>query len=376
MFRRLLPFLFVMLPIATAASTPATSLVFFGTYTRKESQGIYVARFNSTDGSLSHPQLAARGSNPTFLARHPRLPVLYAIGDRKNEQGGAEGVLFAYTIDPATGALTALNSIPAGGGPLCYIQVHPSGGGIVVASYHGGYVASYSLSGDGSLGELRSLVKHTGKGPHPQQDAPHAHCIDFAPGGEIAFSADLGTDTIFRYPFDQATATLTAAGEPHLTRPGAGPRHLAYHPNGRFAYAINELLSTVTVFALDEQTTLREIQDIDTIQDDFTGRRWGAEIAIHPNGKFLYASNRADHESIAVFSIDQNSGHLTFVSHAREGIRHPRHFAIDPSGRWLLCANHDADDTVVFAIDPESGRLTPTAHKVSVPSAVCVLFAP
>lgn len=362
------------MPLVSSANSP-TSLVFFGTYTRKESKGIYAARFNSTDGSLSAAQLAAPGSNPTFLAIHPRLPVLYAIGDRKNEKGDPEGVLFAYSIDRESGALAALNSIPAGGGPLCYIHVHPSGAGIVVASYHGGYVASYSLSQDGSLGELRSLIKHTGKGPHPQQDAPHAHCIDFAPGGEIAFSADLGADTIFRYRFDHKNATLSPEGEPHLTRSGAGPRHLAFHPNGRFAYAITELRSTVTVFALDDLMTLREIQDIDTIQSDFTGRRWGAEVVIHPNGKFLYASNRADHESIAVFSIDENSGKLTFVAHAHEGIRHPRHFAIDPSGRWLLCANHDADDVSVFAIDEKTGRLTPTGNEIAVPSSVCILFA-
>ncbi|MGC4074718.1 MAG: lactonase family protein [Nibricoccus sp.] len=358
-----------------AAASDSSHLVYFGTYTKKDSKGIYAARFDSSTGALTPATLAASGANPTFIARHPRLPILYAIGERKNEAGGTEGALFAFSIDTGTGALTALNSIPSGGSTLCYIQVDPSGQSVLVASYGGGYVAAYSLTPEGALGERKSFVKHSGKGPHPQQDAAHAHCMDIAPGGRFALSCDLGADKIIPYRFDAASGSLTLNDTPHSTPSGAGPRHLAYSSDGRFVYVINELTSTLTAFSFDPATgVLKEIQTIDSVPGDFVGRRWGAEVVVHPNGKFLYASNRADAENIALFSIDAATGKLTFVSQIREGIKHPRHFAIDPSGRWLLCANHDADNVSIFAIDPATGQLTATGRQIAVPSPVCVLF--
>lgn len=360
-----------------AAATDTSRLVYFGTYTRKDSKGIYAARFDASTGTLTPATFVAPGANPTFISLHPRLPVLYAIGDRKNETGGNEGALSAFSIGTATGALTLLNTIPSGGGPLCYIQAGPSGQAVVASSYHGGYVAAYSIAPDGALGERKSFVKHSGKGPNPQQDAAHAHCIDVAPGGRFAFSADLGADKIIPYRFDASTGSLTLNDTPYSAPAGTGPRHLAFHPGGRFAYAINELVSTVTVFAFDQATgALKEMETVDAIPGDFTGRRWSAEIAVHPSGKFLYASNRADHESLALFTIDDATGRLTFVAHTHEGIKHPRHFAIDPSGRWLLCANHDSDTVNIFAIDSVTGRLTPTGRQIAVPSPVCILFVP
>jgi 6-phosphogluconolactonase len=371
--KRILPFF--ILTLSMSASSTNTFDVYFGTYTRKTSKGIYSARFDAATGTLTPAVFEAAAANPTFLARHPRLPVLYAIGERKNEAGETEGALHAFSIDPATRALTPLNSIPAGGGTLCYIQVDPTGSAVVVSSYGAGYVASYSLQPDGLLGARTSFHAHAGKGPHPQQNAPHAHCIDFTPDGRFALSADLGADRILAYRFDPAAQSLTPAGQAYEAQPGAGPRHLAFHPGGRFLYCINELTSTVTAFAFDAATAgLREIETIDTLTPGFTGRRWGAEIAVHPSGKFLYASNRADHESITLFAIDASTGKLTLVSHAHEGVKHPRHFAIDPTGRWLLCASHDTDVVVIFAIDSETGRLTATGRTLPVPSPVCILF--
>jgi 6-phosphogluconolactonase len=362
----------------TNAVSAASHLVYFGTYTKKTSQGLYAARFDADTGRLTPAEFVAPGANPTFLALHPRLPVLYAIGERKTEGRPSEGQIIAYDLDLVTGRLTRRGELGTGGATLCYIQVDPTGQSALVASYGGGYVAAFSLTPDGSLRERTAFEKHTGKGPHAQQDSPHAHCIDAAPGGRFAFSADLAADKIFAYRLDAASGSLT----PHATgsyhgKPGAGPRHVAFHPNGRFAYAINELTSTVTALAFDADAgSLREIETVDSIPDEtFSGRRWGAEVAVHPAGKFLYISNRADHESLALFTIDEKTGRLTFVAHTHEGIKHPRHFAIDPSGRWLLCANHDADTVSVFAIDPGSGRLTPAGSPIAVPSPVCVLFA-
>jgi 6-phosphogluconolactonase len=367
--------LLTTLPIVMPASSSDSPLhVFFGTYTKKDSKGIYSATFDPAKGTLSAATFAGPGSNPTFLALHPRLPVVYSIGDRKNEAGANEGVLNAFAIE-ASGALTFINSIPSGGGSLCYIQVDPTGQNVAVASYGSGYVGSYSLTPDGRLGERKSFVKHSGKGPHPQQDAPHAHCIDFSPDGRYALSADLGADKIIPYRFDTSTGALTLNDKPYDARPGAGPRHVAFHPNKRFVYSLNELTATVTAFDFDAANGgLREIETLDTIPGDYTGRRWAAEIVVHPSGKFLYTSNRADHESIAVFSIDESTGKLTFVSHVHEGIKHPRHFAIDPSGRWLLCASHDTDNVSIFSIDTKTGKLTPTGRQIAVPAPVCILF--
>ncbi len=381
MLRVLLPFLLLTFSMTTsatlaAASTPDSSrLVYFGTYTKKESKGLYAARFDTATGTFTPATFAAPAGNPTFIALHPGLPVLYTIGDRKTDAGTTEGQVTAYTINPSTGALTALNSQPTGGLPLCYVHAAPSGRALLVSSYHGGYVASYPLLADGSLGAQASFIKHTGSGPNPAQGSPHAHCIDTAPGGRFALSCDLGADRIVPYRFDADTAILTPAAAPYAALPGSGPRHIAFHPGHRFAYATNELNATVTAFTFDSSTgALAEIETLDAIPT-FTGRRWGAEIAVHPSGKFLYASFRADHESIALFSIDQTTGKLTFVAHTHDGIKHPRHFTIDPTGRWLLCANHDTDNVNVFAIDPATGRLTPNGHSLPVPSPVCILFA-
>ncbi|ATC63499.1 6-phosphogluconolactonase [Nibricoccus aquaticus] len=378
MLRPFRPFLLLifMTTLAAASTTDSTRLVYFGTYTKKESKGLYAARFDTATGTFTPATLVAPAGNPTFIALHPRLPILYALHDLKNDQGGNDGAVTAYMIDPATGALTVLNSRPAGGPPLCYIHADPAGRALLISSYHGGYVASYPLLADGSIGERASFIKHTGKGPQPAQDAPHAHCFDFVPGTSFAFSADLGADKIVPYRVDPATAALTPNGTPYAAHPGSGPRHLAFHPNKRFAYAINELTATVTAFTLDASTgSLGEIETVDAIPGDFIGRRWGAEIAIHPNGQFLYASLRADHESIALFSIDEKSGRLTFIAHTHEGIKHPRHFIIDPTGRWLLCANHDTNNVNVFAIDQSTGLLTPNGHTLPVLSPVCILFA-
>jgi len=374
-FRPLLALIF-MTTLAAAATTDSTRLVYFGTYTKKDSKGLYAARFDTTTGTFTPAVFAAPAGNPTFIALHPNLPVLYAIGDRKTDTGTTEGQVTAYAIAPDTGALTALNTQPTGGLPLCYVHAAPAGQALLVSSYHGGYVASYPLLADGSLGAQASFIKHTGSGPNPAQGSPHAHCIDIVPGTPFALSADLGADKIVPYRLDPATTALTPNGTPYTARPGSGPRHLAFHPNKRFAYSTNELTATVTAFALDATAgTLAEIQTLDAIPATFTGRRWGAEIAVHPNGKFLYASFRADHESIALFSIDEATGKLTLVAHTHEGIKHPRHFTIDPTGRWLLCANHDTDNVNVFAIDPATGRLTPNGHTLPVPSPVCILFA-
>lgn len=365
-----------ILPAASTSS--AERLVYFGTYTRSNaSEGVYMARFDPRTGALSRPGLAARLSNPTFLAQHPSLPVLYAIGDDGAKP--AHGMVSAFRINPADGALAPLNEIiiPEEKSAAAHIAVDAGGRAVFTAHYGGGFVAAVTLEPDGSLDHFAGAVRHRETGAHPQQSSPHPHCIHPLPGDGPVLSADLAADKVFAHRFDYGRGAFVS-DQPAVAAafaPGSGTRHIAFSADWRFAYVVNELAATVTACELDARSgALREIQTISTVPENFSGRRWASEVAVHPSGKFLYASNRADHESIAVFAIDAGTGRLAFVGHAT-GLAHPRHFAIDPSGGWLLCANHDANNIVVFRIDPATGGLAPAGDPVPVPAAVCVRFA-
>jgi 6-phosphogluconolactonase len=380
--RLFLPALLLMsaIPPAAAASS-AERLVYFGTYTRGNAgEGVHVARFDPRTGALSRPGLAARLSNPTFLAQHPSLPVLYAIGDDGAKP--ARGMVSAFRINPADGALAPLNEIiiPVEKSAAAHIAVDAGGRAVFTAHYGGGFVAAVTLGPDGSLDRFAGAVRHRETGAHPQQSSPHPHCIHPLPAGAgIVFSADLAADKVFAHRFDYGRGAFVpasaGAGVALALPPGAGTRHVAFSADWRFAYVVNELAATVTACELDARSgVLREIQTLSTVPEDFAGRRWASEVAVHPSGRFLYAANRAGHESIAVFAIDAGTGRLAFTGHAT-GLAHPRHFAIDPSGGWLLCANHDANNVVVFRIDPATGGLAAAGDPVPVPAAVCVRFA-
>jgi 6-phosphogluconolactonase len=373
--------LFLMSTIAASASPatpPAGRLVYFGAYTRAGgSEGIHAARFDPRTGALSRPKLAARLSNPTFLAQHPSLPILYAISDDGAKP--ARGAVTAFRINPEDGSLALLNEItlPVEKSAAAHIAVDAAGRAVFTAHYGGGFVAAITLGADGSLDRFAGAVPHGETGAHPQQASPHPHCVHPLPGDAPVLSADLAADKVFAHRFDYGRGAF-APGRPAVAAalaPGSGARHIAFSADWRFAYVANELAATVTACALDARSgALREIQTVSTVPENFTGRRWASEVALHPSGKFLYVSNRAGHESIAVFAIDADTGRLDFSGHAA-GLAHPRHFAIDPSGGWLLCANHDADNIVVFRIDPASGKLTPAGEPVPVSAAVCVRFA-
>ncbi|MDR2674351.1 MAG: lactonase family protein [Opitutaceae bacterium] len=365
--------------ISPAPATTAGSLVYFGTYTRgNASEGVYAARFDPRTGVLSRPGLAARLSNPTFLAQHPSLPVLYAIGDDGAKP--ARGMVSAFRISPADGALAPLNAIviPEEKSAAAHIAVDAGGRAVFTAHYGGGFVAAVTLGPDGAPVRFAGAVRHGETGAHPQQSSPHPHCIHPLPGDGPVLSADLAADKVFAHRFDYGLGAFASGRPPAVAAafaPGSGTRHVAFSADWRFAYVVNELAATVAACKLDARRgALREIQTLSTVPENFAGRRWAAEVAVHPSGRFLYVSNRAGHESIAVFAIDADTGRLAFAGHAT-GLAHPRHFAIDPSGGWLLCANHDANNIVVFRIDPATGGLAPAGDPVPVPAAVCVRFA-
>jgi 6-phosphogluconolactonase len=355
------------------AATKASG-VYIGTYTRGASQGIYHCRLDPSTGDLSSPQLAAAVQNPSFLAIHPNRHWLYAAGELGDFRGTKTGAVSSFAIDSATGSLSLMNQQSSGGSGPCYLVVDAAGKNVLVANYGGGSVAVLPLQNDGKLGEPSCVVQHEGSGPDRQrQQGPHAHSINLDPANRFSFVADLGLDKVFVYRFDTNHGKLLANDPPAVAvAPGAGPRHFAFHPSGKFAYVINEMHSTVTAFTYSAADgKLQKLQTITTLPDGFQGSSTTAEIQVHPTGKFLYGSNRG-HDSIAVFAIDQTSGRLTFVEQESTQGKTPRNFGIDPTGKFLLAANMDSNVIVVFGIDPLTGALTPTAHRIDVPTPVCV----
>ncbi|MGA2772325.1 MAG: lactonase family protein [Bryobacteraceae bacterium] len=346
-------------------------LAYIGTYTRPPSQGIYAWRFQAASGKLTPLGLAAETSNPTFLAVDPNQRFLYAANEDK------AGTISAFAIDPATGQLKLLNRVPSRGSGPCHVAVDPGGKWVFAANYNSGSVAAFPVREDGTLGEATGFVQHVGSSVNAQrQSGPHAHSANVSPDGRWLLVADLGLDQILSYRVDAVKGTLSA-GDPPFTKvaPGSGPRHLAFGRDGRFAYAINEMLSTVTVFRYNSaHGSLDELQTAPVTPEGYTGPKSSAEIAVDPSGKFLYGSNRGD-STIAVFRIDGDKGTLTAVERVSTQGKTPRNFAIDPSGAFLFAANQDSGNVVVFRVDPATGRLTPTGNVLEVASPVCVVFA-
>ena len=364
--------------MTSAAAPKGKYFVYVGTYTEEgsKSKGIYAYRFDATTSELSPIGLVAETINPSFLAVHPNHRFLYAVNEVGHYKGESSGAVSAFAIDHATGKLTLLNEVPSGGADPCYITLDQRGKYVLIANYTGGSVATFPVLKDGRLGEASAFVQHSGHGTNPErQEGPHAHSIDLSPDNHFALVDDLGLDDVFSYRFDAARGSLSSKN-PNLARldPGAGPRHLAFHPNGKFAYVISEMQATVTVFAYEPKSgALRSLQTVSTLPKDFTGYKEDAEIEVHPSGKFLYASNRG-HDSIAVFAIDESKGTLTPVDYVPTGGKTPRSFEIDPSGSLLFAANEKSNNIVIFRIDARSGRLTPSGKVLEESEPVCVKF--
>ena len=312
---------------------------------------------------------------PSFLAFSPDRRFLYAVSELGNS-GKSEGYVYAFGIDRATGKLTFLNRQTSGGGGACHLVVDKTGKFLLVANYGTGSAASFPLKSDGSLGNLISKIQFEGSGPNQRrQKGPHAHAVVLSPDNRFLFVPDLGADRVRILRFDSSNGSLTPNTPADVAvKPGAGPRHFTFSPNGHFAYLICEMGSLVVAFRYDSSAgSLTEIQTASTLPDGFTGENNSAEIEVDPSGRFLYASNRG-HDSIAVFSIDDKTGKLERTQIESTQGRTPRNFAIDPTGRHLLAADQDSNRIVVFDRDSHTGKLTATGKTVDVPSPVCLLF--
>lgn len=352
--------------------------LYVGTYTREKSKGIYRLQWDPASGALTSASVAAEVTNPSFLAIDPTRRFLYAVNEVGEFSGIKCGAVSAFAIDPKSGNLTLLNQQPCHGAGPCHLAVDRQGKNALVANYGGGSVAVMPIEPDGRLGAATAFIQHEGSSVHPRRQAgPHAHSINLDPANRFAFVADLGLDKVLVYRFDPSQGTLTPNDPPAASvAPGSGPRHLAFHPNGRAAYVINEMNSTVTAFRYEAETgVLTELQTVPTLPTGFEGSNSTAEVQVHPSGKFLYGSNRG-HNSIAIFAIDPEAGQLTPAGHEPTQGRAPRNFCIDPTGRYLIAANQDSDNLVVFRIDGETGQLEPTGHTAEVPMPVCVKMVP
>jgi 6-phosphogluconolactonase len=367
---------------ATAQSAPAQETgkdgklwVFVGTYTggKAGSKGIYRLELDLATGKLSEPALAAQVTNPSFLAIHPTRRSLYAVSEVSESGGKRTGAVAALALDPATGSLKVLNYQPSGGAGPCHVSVDRTGKCVLVANYGGGSASAIPVAADGQLQKPSAVVQHKGSSVDTgRQEAPHAHSINIDPANKFAFVADLGLDRVMVYRFDADKGSLTPNDPPAADlKPGAGPRHFAFHPSGKYAYVINELDSTLTAFAYDgDRGVLTILDTVPTLPKPHKGNST-AEVVVHPSGKFVYGSNRG-HNSIAIFRVDEATGKLTPAGHQGEGIKTPRNFVIDPTGRFLIVANQDSNSLVVFRIDAKTGALAPTGVRVAVPVPVCV----
>ena len=355
------------------------ALLFVGTYTgaKTSSQGIYA--FRVQDGpsgpSFSPLGLAAETPSPSFIVVDARRGLLFAVNEVDTFEGTPTGSVSAFTIDRTTGKLTLINRRPSLGRAPCHLTLDKEGRNLIVANYSSGTVTVLPVAANGQLGEPK-MVQHTGSSVNPQrQQAPHAHCTTFDPEFGFLFACDLGIDKVMTYRLDPKASALTAHTPPFTpVKAGNGPRHMDFRPDGRFAYVLNELTSSVTAFAYDARKgLLQEMQTVSTVPPGYSGNNSGAEIAVHPSGRFLYTSNRG-HDSIARFRIDAESGELTYLDAEPTGGRTPRHFAIGPSGTWLLAANQNSGNFTAFTIDQSTGALKSTGTAVDVPAPVSLAF--
>ena len=358
-------------------AAPKQYLVYVGTYTTKyPSKGIYAFRFDAATGQLSPIGLAAESQDPSFLAVDPSEKYLYAVNEIDNYNGGNGGAVSAFAIDHKSGMLTLLNQVSTHGAGPCHLSLDKTGRYVLVANYDGGSVSTFPVQYDGSLGLIAGFVEHSGSSVDKlRQEGPHAHWIGTSLDNRFAIVADLGLDDVLVYRLDLTKGSLTPADPPYAqVKPGSGPRHFAFHPNGKFAYVLNEMASNVTTFAYQPQKgSLSAIQTISTLPKDYSGPKRAAEIVAHPSGKSLYASNRG-HDSIAVFAIHPTKGTLTLAASTATKGRTPGNFAVDPTGTFLLAANQDSGNIVVFRVDATTGALTPTGQVVETPAPVCITF--
>lgn len=352
--------------------------VYVGTYTSNDCGEIYIYRMDSDSGELEYVETVKTLPNPSFLAVDSKLRNLYAVNEIMDFLGEAAGAVSAFFIDRKSGKIFFLNSKSSRGACPCHLTLDRSDRYIFVANYVGGNICVLPRNNDGSLGDAVSFVQHKGSSINPKrQEGPHPHSVVVDPANRYAYVPDLGIDKVMIYEIDLERGELRQTNQIWVrTKPGSGPRHFTFHPNGRFAYLVNELDSTVVAYAYNERDgSLREIQVESTLPSDFKGENYAADIHVSPSGRFLYVSNRG-HNSLAVFRINEESGFIEAIGYTPTLGVWPRNFAIDPSGNFILVANQYSNNVVSFRVVDETGMPEPTGYVTHVPAPACVKIVP
>jgi 6-phosphogluconolactonase len=371
-----------LMPKAFPASPSQRAYV--GTYTGSDNhgEGIYIFDLDPATGALKNRKLAATTTSPSWIALHPNKRFLYAVNE-----GDKSGSVTAFAVDAASGALRQLNAVSSHGSAPCHLSFDPSGKFALVANYVSGTIAVLPIKPDGSLGEATDVQTHTGVAGAPNgathapkgsfttigHDAPHAHFIQPDVKGHFILAVDLGQDRIYTYRLDSAAGKLAQQTTTSIPT-GDGPRHLAFHPNGEWIYAITEQASTVIFFQYDQNSgSLTSQQTVSALPEGFAGSSYGSEISMHSNGKWLYVTNRL-HDSIGAYSIGAD-GHLTHIGHVPTLGDYPRHTNIDPTGRYFFVCNQKGDNVTSYRINPQTGALTSTGHYATAGTPACIIFA-
>jgi 6-phosphogluconolactonase len=362
---------------AEAAEAGSGKTLFAGTQTGPASKGIYSCKWDPAKGALGPLGLAAEAENPTFLALSPDAKYLYAANEVDSFNGTKGGGVSAFTVDAKAGKLTAINAVLAMGAGTCHVEVDKTGQAVFCANYTGGSAASFHVLALGGLSEAVSHFQYSGHGPNAErQEAPHAHRVTVTPENKFVLVNDLGLDCIHIYKLDAATAVLTPSDPPQWTAaPGSGPRALRFHPNGRWAYCVHELISSVEVLRWDGAAgTLTPIQEIKMTPDDYTkGDATGSEIVLDRTGRFAYAANRGVDQLVS-FGVDPTTGKLTLLGRTSCGGKTPRHIALDPTERWLLVANQGSDGIAIFRRDTTTGLLAESGKVFPIVKPQCLVF--
>ena len=345
--------------------------LFIGTYTSGKSEGIYVYRFNLTTGELKPVSTASGVSNPSYLAISPSRKFVYAVNENS---GKLPGEVSAFDFDKKTGKLSFLNKQLSGGDDPCYVSTDKSGKWVVVGNYTGGNLSALPVNADGSLQPYAQLIQHTGKSANKnRQEKAHVHSTIFSPDYKYLMVPDLGMDkvTCYRFTPSQKTPLVPAANPFVSVPPGNGPRHVDFHPNGKYMYLVEEMSGTVAAYKYNNGK-LSLIQRTSSHPKDYSGEKGSADIHVSPDGRFLYASNRGDANNIAIFSIDMASGKLHSIGYQSVLGKTPRNFMIAPNGKYLLVANQESDNIVIFKRDMQTGLLTETGTQINIPNPVCL----
>jgi 6-phosphogluconolactonase len=358
-------------------AAPTEYFIYVGTYTSAGGEGIVLCRLSMATGALQKTGIATNVAEPSFLAMDHKGRYLYAVNELGSYQGQASGAVSAFSVHPTTRALTLINQQASLGGSPCFVSVDANDKFVMVANYGGGSVAVFPVRSDGGLGTSTDKKQFQGSGPKPGQEGPRAHQIQVDAANQYALAADLGSDKVMIYRFDGAQGKLTAGSPASLsTGAGAGPRHFAFHPNGRFVFLINEINSTLTSLAYDSSRgTLTAVQTVSALPSGYSGTSYCAEVRLSPDGKFLYGSNRG-HDSIVVFAVDTQQGKLSLVQHVSTQGKWPRDFILDPTGTYLLVANQNSHTITSFKRDATTGRLTALNSSLSLKSPTSLLVAP